>query len=179
MNSVIGAIDRAFVHIHPISDEIDSSNAIGSPVEIAPRERRDNRGRVEIGTRKGMADVMIGVEETNTKKAEIGLALSAIIPISHSERSVTAVKQISPVMARASLRENLTEVEIIPKNLEIGLALSVTTRTFLLEISAIDVKHIDPVLEINLHPEVDGIKIVLLDPKEDPRTRKGKVTWQR
>ena len=66
----------------------------------------------------------------------------------------------------------MTEVEIIPKNLEIGLALSVTTRTFLLEISAIDVKHIDPVLEINLHPEVDGIKIVLLDPKEDPRTRK-------
>ena len=89
------------------------------------------------------------------------------------------MKQISPVMARASLRENLTEVEIIPKNLEIGLALSVTTRTFLLEISAIDVKHIDPVLEINLHPEVDGIKIVVLDPKEDPRTRKGKVTWQR
>lgn len=120
-----------------------------------------------------MADVMIGVEETNTKKAEIGLALSAIIPISHSERSVTAVKQISPVMARASLRENLTEVEIIPKNLEIGLALSVTTRTFLLEISAIDVKHIDPVLEINLHPEVDGIKIVLLDPKEDPPHAEG------
>lgn len=99
-----------------------------------------------------MADVMIDVEETKTKKAEIGLALSAIIPISHSERSVTAVKQISPVMARASLRENLTEVEIILKNLEIGLALSVTTRTFLLEISAIDVKHIDPALEIILHP---------------------------
>lgn len=120
-----------------------------------------------------MADVMIGVEETKTKKAEIGLALSAIIPISHSERSVTAVKQISPVMARASLRENLTEVEIIPKNLEIGLALSVTTRTFLLEISAIDVKHIDPALEINLHPEVDVIKIVVLDPKEDPPHAEG------
>ena len=81
VNSVIGAIDRAFVHIHPISDEIDSSNAIGSPVEIAPRERRDNRGRVRDRHSKGMADVMIGVEETNTKKAEIGLALSAIIPI--------------------------------------------------------------------------------------------------
>ena len=120
-----------------------------------------------------MADVMIGVEETNTKKAEIGLALSAIIPISHSERSVTAVKQISPVMAQASLRENSTEVEIIPKNLEIGLALSVTTRTFHLEISAIDVKHIDPVLEINLHQEVDGIKIVVLDPKEDPPHAEG------
>ena len=45
VNSVIGAIDRAFVHIHPISDEIESSNTIGSPVEIAPRERRENRGR--------------------------------------------------------------------------------------------------------------------------------------
>ena len=127
----------------------------------------------EIGTRKEIVEVMTDVEETNTKKAEIGLALSAIIPISHSERSVTAVKQISPVMAPASLRENLTEVEIIPKNLEIGLALSVTTRTFLLEISAIDVKHIDPVLEINLHPEVDVIKIVVLDPKEDPPHAEG------
>ena len=72
-----------------------------------------------------MADVMIGVEETNTKKAEIGLALS------------------------------------------------VTTRTFLLEISAIDVKHIDPALEINLRPEVDVIKIVVLDPKEDPPHAEG------
>ena len=117
--------------------------------------------------------MMIGVEETKTKKAEIGLALSAIIPISHSERSVTAVKRISPVMARASLRENLTEVEIIPKNLEIGLALSVTTLTFHLEISAIDVKHIDPVLEINLHPEADVIKIVVLDPKGGPPHAEG------
>ena len=28
-------------------------------------------------------------------------------------------------------------------------------------------KHIDPALEINLHPKVDVIKIVVLDPKED------------
>ena len=40
VNSVIGAIDGAYVHIHPISDEIESSNTIGSPVEIAPREKK-------------------------------------------------------------------------------------------------------------------------------------------
>lgn len=45
VDSVIGAIDGAYVHIHPISDEIESSNTIGSPVEIAPRESRENRSR--------------------------------------------------------------------------------------------------------------------------------------
>lgn len=65
VNSVIGAIDRAFVHIHPISDEIDSSNAIGSPVEIAPRERRDNSGRVRDrhSKRDGRRDVRRGRNE--------------------------------------------------------------------------------------------------------------------
>ena len=113
-----------------------------------------------------MADVMIGVEETNTKKAEIGLALSAIIPISHSERSVTAVKQISPVMARASLRENLTEVEIILKNLEIGLALSVTILTSPSEINAIVVKPTDLILAANHNPEAEAMNAVALDLKE-------------
>ena len=107
----------------------------------------------EIDTRKEMVDAMTDVEEMITKKAEIGIVQNAITPILPSERSVTAVKQISPVMARASLRENLTEVEIIPKNLEIGLALSVTILTSPSEINAIVVKPIDLVLVANHNPE--------------------------
>ncbi len=45
VNSVIGAIDRAFVHIHPITDQIEVTSTIGSPVEIAPREKKEYRGR--------------------------------------------------------------------------------------------------------------------------------------
>ncbi|MEK9738292.1 MAG: zinc finger protein [Euryarchaeota archaeon] len=65
VNSVIGAIDGAFVHIHPISDEIEYSNTIGSPVEIAPRERRDNRGhgRDRYSKRDGRRDNRSGGKE--------------------------------------------------------------------------------------------------------------------
>jgi len=50
VNTVIGAPDRALIHIHPLVGDIDASSAIGSPVEIAPRERRSrdqNRGRFD------------------------------------------------------------------------------------------------------------------------------------
>ena len=40
VNSVIGAIDGAFVHIHPITDEIEVTSTIGSPVEIAQEKKR-------------------------------------------------------------------------------------------------------------------------------------------
>ena len=53
VNSVIGAIDGAFVHIHPITDQIEVTNTIGSPVEIAPREKREYRGRGRDSYSKG------------------------------------------------------------------------------------------------------------------------------
>ena len=47
VNTVIGAVDRALIHIHPLAEGIEASSAVGSPVEIAPRERRErsDRGR--------------------------------------------------------------------------------------------------------------------------------------
>ena len=56
VNSVIGAVDRALIHIHPIPEEIESSNAIGSPVEIAPRERWKNQGRGRDRERRSPRD---------------------------------------------------------------------------------------------------------------------------
>ena len=97
----------------------------------------------EIDTRKEMVDAMTDVEEMITKKAEIGIVQNAITPILHSERSVTAVKQIDLEMVQVSLKENSTEEEKIPKNLEIGLVLSVTILTSPSEINAIAVKQID------------------------------------
>ena len=45
VNTVIGAVDRALIHIHPLAEGIEASSAVGSPVEIAPRERRERSDR--------------------------------------------------------------------------------------------------------------------------------------
>lgn len=50
VNTVIGAVDRALIHIHPLDSEIDAASAVGSPVEIAPRE--DRRGGYERRDRR-------------------------------------------------------------------------------------------------------------------------------
>ena len=94
VNSVIGAIDGAFVHIHPITDQIEVTSTIGSPVEIAPREKREYRGRGRDSYSKEILAVMGDVVEIMTEKAEIGLVLSVTILILPFERSVIAVKQI-------------------------------------------------------------------------------------
>ena len=112
-----------------------------------------------------MAEVIIEVEEKNTKKAETGFVKNAKTPILPSERSVTAVMQIGLEMMQASLKENLTKEEIIPKNLEIGLALSVTILTLPSEINAIVVKLIDLVLVANHNPEAEEMNDVALDLK--------------
>ena len=121
----------------------------------------------EIDTRKEMVDAMTDVEEMITKKAEIGIVQNAITPILHSERSVTAVKQIDLEMVQVSLKENSTEEEKIPKNLEIGLALSVTILTSPSEINATGVKPIDLVLVANQNPEAEAMNAVVLDLKEE------------
>lgn len=45
VDTVIGPVDSGLVHIHPLFDGIDSRRAIGSPVEVAPRGRSNNRRR--------------------------------------------------------------------------------------------------------------------------------------
>ena len=50
VNTVIGAVDRALIHIHPLDSEVDAASAVGSPVEIAPRE--DRRGGYERRDRR-------------------------------------------------------------------------------------------------------------------------------
>ena len=44
VETVLGPIEGALVHVHPLNEGIDAVSAIGSPVEIAPRGRV-NRGR--------------------------------------------------------------------------------------------------------------------------------------
>ena len=101
----------------------------------------------EIVTRKETLAVMTDVEETMTKKAEIGIALSVIIPISPSERSVTAVKRTDLEMEEGHSKENLNEVVITSKRDKIGLVLSAITLTSPSEINAIAVKQIDLEME--------------------------------
>ncbi len=113
-----------------------------------------------------MADVIIEVEEKNTKKAETGIVQNAITPILPSERSVTAVMQIGLEMMQVSLKENLTEEEIIPKNPEIGLARSVTIPTLPSETNAIVVKLIGLVRVANHNLEAEAMNAVALDLKE-------------
>ena len=133
----------------------------------------------EIVTRKGMARRDGRRGRNNDKKGGDWTCPKCNNSNFAFRKSVIAVKQIGLEMARASLRENLTEVETISKKEVIGLVLNVTTRTLPSEINAIAVMLVDLVQEINLRPEVDVIKIVVLDPKEDPPHADGKVTWQR
>ena len=56
VDSVIGTKDRAFIHIKPLAEGVIATNAIGSPIEIAPRDRsprndRNNRSRGNDGKR--------------------------------------------------------------------------------------------------------------------------------
>ena len=52
VDTVIGPVDSGLVHIHPLFDGVDSRRAIGSPVEVAPRGRTNNRKR-HAGKRGG------------------------------------------------------------------------------------------------------------------------------
>ena len=56
VDSVIGTKDKAFIHIKPLAEGVIATNAIGSPIEIAPRDRsprndRNNRSRGNDGQR--------------------------------------------------------------------------------------------------------------------------------
>ena len=119
----------------------------------------------EIVTRKETLAVMTDVEETMTKKAEIGIVLSVIIPILPSGRSVTAVKRTDLEMEVGSSKENLNEVVIISKRDKIGLVLSATTLTSPSEINAIAVKQIDLVPVARPSREEEAMNAVVLDPK--------------
>ncbi|MDC0963332.1 hypothetical protein OAR96_04375, partial [Euryarchaeota archaeon] len=45
VDSVIGSIDGAYIHIKPLAEGVVAENAVGSPVEIAPRDRRPRDDR--------------------------------------------------------------------------------------------------------------------------------------
>jgi len=45
VDSVIGPVSSALIHVHPLYDGIDARASVGSPVEIAPREARQSRPR--------------------------------------------------------------------------------------------------------------------------------------
>ena len=119
----------------------------------------------EIVTRKETLAVMTDVEETMTKKAEIGIVLSVIIPILPSGRSVTAVKRTDLEMEEGHSKENLNEVVITSKRDKIGLVLSAITLTSPSEINAIAVKQIDLVPVARPSREEEEMNAVVLDPK--------------
>ena len=116
----------------------------------------------EIVTRKETLAVMTDAEETMTKKAEIGIALSVIILILPFERSVIAVKLTNLEMEE----ENSNEGEITSQRDKIGLVLSATTLTSPSEINAIAVRLIDLVRVAVPHREVEVANTVALDLKE-------------
>ena len=43
VDSVIGPVSSALIHVHPLYDGIDARASVGSPVEIAPREQSSKR----------------------------------------------------------------------------------------------------------------------------------------
>jgi len=43
VETVIGPVGSALIHVHPLYDGIDSRASVGSPVEIAPREQSSKR----------------------------------------------------------------------------------------------------------------------------------------
>ena len=47
VDSVIGPVNDAYIHIKPLAEDLILKNTIGSPVEIAPREIED-LGMIEI-----------------------------------------------------------------------------------------------------------------------------------
>ena len=56
VDSVIGTKNKAFIHIKPLAEGVIAENAVGSPIEIAPRDRsprndRNNRDRGNDGQR--------------------------------------------------------------------------------------------------------------------------------
>lgn len=50
VDTVLGPVDAPLIHVHPLVGGVNSSAAIGSPVEIAPRIRA-GRGRSRGGSR--------------------------------------------------------------------------------------------------------------------------------
>ena len=53
VDTVIGPVGSALIHVHPLYDGIDARASVGSPVEIAPREQpsqRRPRGRHSGGS---------------------------------------------------------------------------------------------------------------------------------
>ena len=45
VETVLGAVDSPLLHIHPLKENVDSRATIGSPVEIAPRDRTPKKDR--------------------------------------------------------------------------------------------------------------------------------------
>ena len=45
VDSVIGPVNNAYIHIKPLAENLVLKNTIGSPVEIAPRDRRPRNDR--------------------------------------------------------------------------------------------------------------------------------------
>ena len=56
VETVLGPADDPLVHLFPLANGIDGSKAIDSPVEIAPRHRRDSRKPRPMGEYRGRKD---------------------------------------------------------------------------------------------------------------------------
>jgi len=56
VETVLGHADEPLIHLYPLAGGIDGSKAIGSPVEIAPRHRRDSRKPRPMGEYRGRKD---------------------------------------------------------------------------------------------------------------------------
>ena len=52
VDSVIGPVNEAYIHIKPLAEDLSIENTIGSPVEIAPRDRRPRNDRGRNGKNK-------------------------------------------------------------------------------------------------------------------------------
>ena len=53
VETVLGPADEPLVHLYPLANGIEGSKVIGSPVEIAPRLRRDSRKPRPMGEYRG------------------------------------------------------------------------------------------------------------------------------
>ena len=70
VETVLGPADEPLVHLYPLENGIEGSKVIGSPVEIAPRLRRDSRKPRRMGEYRGRREGLQNSRSSTVKSGD-------------------------------------------------------------------------------------------------------------
>lgn len=124
VETVLGSADDPLVHLFPLAQGIEGSKVIGSPVEIAPRHRRDSRKPRQMGEYRGRRDRSKDSRNSTVKsgdwicpKCKITILLirkSAIVLVVSSQNPEVVVEgEILAVEGEILVDINLANQEIL------------------------------------------------------------------